>query len=107
FDFMDNLIDSGDVEVETAGSINGGKWVWVLCRIPQGVEVEGDEYVSYLAAITSHDGTLSLTTLPTNVRIVCQNTCNYALSKAPRSYRVRHTANADQRIAEARRVLGI
>lgn len=107
FDFLDNLIDDGELTVETAGSVNGGKWVWVLARMPQAVKVADDPYKSYMACVTSHDGTLSLTAMATNVRIVCQNTVQFALGSTRQKFRVRHTMNAPRRIDEARRVLGL
>ena len=52
----------GTVEVETAGSIRGGRRVWMLLR---GKTVEfgapGDETVPYLFLANGHDGSLALT----------------------------------------------
>lgn len=107
FSFADTLLDTGDIRFETAGSLKGGRWVWALARLSEDVNVYGDEYRSYLMMASSHDQTLALTAQPTNVRVVCANTCQAALKSRDKAVKVRHTKNARKRIAEARRTLAI
>ena len=54
FDFTDSLI-GGDVKYETAGSLNGGKRVWLLAQLPSK-KIAGDDVESYVCFTNSHDG---------------------------------------------------
>jgi phage/plasmid-like protein (TIGR03299 family) len=112
FRFLDALL-GGDVAWETAGSLQGGKRVWVLARVPGHVQLAGDESDLYIFCANAHDGTMSVTAASTMVRIVCANTLGWALSKADygaganRTYKFRHTGNLTAKFAEARRVMGM
>ena len=56
--------------------------MWVLARLPEWVEVGGDQTALYVYVANSHDGTLAVTAAATSVRIVCANTLGGA-STAP------------------------
>lgn len=56
---------------------------------------------------TSHDGYGSITAAFTPVRIVCNNTLNAALRNHTNSIKIRHTANAKDRLEQAHKVMGI
>jgi phage/plasmid-like protein (TIGR03299 family) len=109
FRFLDELIGS-QLHFETAGSLWGGRRVWVLARLPEWVEVGGDATGSYVYVANAHDGTLAVTAAVTPVRIVCANTLGYALNRADgidaqRTFKCRHTGGLHQRLHEARRVM--
>lgn len=108
FQFLDALL-GGDVEFQTAGSIQNGKKVWVLAKLPEVVDLGGSPAFQYMFCTNAHDGSGSVTSAATNVEIVCANTLNYALRGAEsghqRVYKFRHTGNLTQKFAEARRVL--
>ena len=112
FAFLDALIGS-ELHFETAGSLHGGRRVWVLARIPEWVEVGGDQTATYVYVANSHDGTLAVTAAATSVRIVCANTLGWALRRsehgeaAQRTYRFRHTGDLQLKFAEARQVMGM
>lgn len=112
FAFLDALIGS-ELCFETAGSLHGGRRVWVLARLPEWVEVGGDQTATYVYVANSHDGTLAVTAAATSVRIVCANTLGWALRKsdrgeaAARTFRFRHTGNLALKFDEARRVMGM
>ena len=110
FKFLDSLINS-DLYFETAGSLNGGKRVWVLARMPEYVEVGGDETATYIYVANSHDGSMAVTAAVSPIRIVCANTLGMALRRADanaaRTYRFRHTGNLEVKYAEARNVLDL
>lgn len=108
--FLDSLVDDGSALYETAGSLHGGSQVWWLMRIPNGVTVggqKGEELNSFILFQNTHDGSLSWTISIVTIRVVCQNTLAWALDKAQRTMKVRHTKNAGVRIEEARRALEI
>lgn len=49
FAFLDSLIGS-ELCFETAGSLHGGRRVWALARLPEWVEVGGDQTATYVSA---------------------------------------------------------
>lgn len=107
FEFLDAVLGT-DLMFETAGSLRGGKRVWVLARRPDFVKVAGDDTATFVFIASSHDGTMSVTSAVTPVRIVCANTLGVALRGAdasPRTFRMRHTAGIDQKWEEARQVM--
>lgn len=104
FAFTDALIDSGDVRYETCGSLRNGKTIWLLARMPD-TEICEDRTERYLCFTNSHDGTGAVRMVCTNVRVVCANTLNIALSGASRSYSVRHMGNMQDKLHEAQMCL--
>lgn len=103
FDFTDNLI-GGDVRYETAGSLQGGRKIWLLAKLPD-TSLLGDAVEPYLCFTNSHDGSGAIRVCITPIRVVCQNTLNIALSGAKRSWAARHTGNIDAKLEEARTCL--
>lgn len=103
FAFTDNLI-GGDVRYETAGSLSGGKKVWMLARLPDKL-IAGDQTETYMCFSNTHDGSGAIRVCMTPIRVVCNNTLNYALRTAKRSWAVRHTGNIEKKIHEARMCL--
>jgi phage/plasmid-like protein (TIGR03299 family) len=110
FRFLDSLINS-DLYFETAGSLQNGRKVWVLARIPEFVEVGGDPFANFLFVTNAHDGTAAVTSAATNVRIVCGNTYGAAMRRADRdaqrTYKFRHVGDLQERFGEAREVMGL
>jgi phage/plasmid-like protein (TIGR03299 family) len=108
FDFMDALVGEKLAMYETAGSLKGGRRVWMLARIPGEYRIGREDIVHpYVLLTNAHDGTQALRMLPTTVRVVCQNTLNLAIRQAVGGLSIYHTAGLDARIKEARRNLGI
>ena len=101
--FMDALTETGDAKYETAGSLQLGRIIWVMAKVPNGAGVDPVE--QYLLCTTSHDGTSPVMVTATPVRVVCNNTLNAALKGAKNKFRIRHTTNVDDKIAEARKTL--
>ncbi len=112
FRFLDALIGP-ELHFETAGSLWGGRRVWVLGRLPEHVELGGDLSATYIYVANSHDGSMAVTAAVTPIRIVCANTLGAALHQAEqgahaqRTFRFRHTGNLQTKFAEARHVLGM
>lgn len=92
---LDALVDESGAHYETAGAIDGGRKVFITMKLPGHIMVGGADPVdTYLAAMTSHDGSSSTVLMTTPVRIVCQNTLNMAFQRASHQFRVRHTVGA-------------
>jgi phage/plasmid-like protein (TIGR03299 family) len=96
-----------DVRVETAGSLDNNKKIYIMLRGDTfDVGSENDSVTQYLGLFNSFNGTLSLSGLPTSIRVVCANTLNMALSQGGRNlYRIKHTGEMTEKIADLRRAL--
>jgi phage/plasmid-like protein (TIGR03299 family) len=106
FTFIDQLLGSA-IHFETAGSLHGGRRVWVLATLPDHVEVGGDDVRPYVLLMNSHDGSTAVVAATTPIRVVCQNTLNWGLANARQKFSIRHAEAVTQRVHEARRVLDL
>ena len=104
FAFTDELLGEG-VRYETAGSLQGGKRVWLLARLPHEYIISGERITPYLVFFNSHDGSGAIKAALTPIRVVCQNTLNLALSTARRSWSMIHTGDIQGKMQEARDTL--
>lgn len=105
FEFTDALIGEG-VTYETAGSLRGGKQIWLLGKMPERYIV-GDRFEPYICFTNTHDGTGAVKACMTPIRVVCNNTLNAALAGASRSWSTPHRGNVQSRLAEARETLAL
>ena len=104
FSFTDALLGKG-VRYETAGSLQEGKKVWLLARLPKEYIISGEQISPYLVFSNSHDGSAAVRVAVTPIRVVCNNTLNLALSTAKRSWAMVHTGNIKGKIHEAQETL--
>lgn len=104
FSFTDALLEEG-VRYETAGSLQEGKKVWLLARLPKEYIISGEQISPYLVFSNSHDGSTAVRVAVTPIRVVCNNTLNLALSTAKRSWAMVHTGNIKEKIHEAQETL--
>lgn len=100
-----------NVRFETAGSLAGGRRVWALVMLDEPYTVPGDESQTYpyAALINAHDGSGACKLMPTQVRIVCQNTFNAASLMGDRDGHqvvIRHAGNVEGRVEQAKVALG-
>lgn len=104
FAFTDKLLGEG-VRYETAGSLNEGRKVWVLARMPREYIMLGDRISPYMVFSNTHDGSGAIRVAMTPIRVVCNNTLNLALATATRSWSAMHTSRVQDRIGEAENTL--
>jgi len=104
FAFTDSLINAG-VTYETAGSLQEGKRIWLLAKLPASYELAEEPTQSYLVFSNTHDGSGAIKAAITPVRVVCQNTLNLALNNARRIWTTIHTGNMNLKLEEARQTL--
>ena len=104
FSFTDELLGKG-VRYETAGSLQEGKKVWLLARLPREYIIAGERISHYLVFSNTHDGSGSVKVAVTPVRVVCNNMLNLALNTAKRSFSMMHTGNVQDKIQEAKDTL--
>lgn len=112
FGFADNLVDDGQAKYETAGSLRGGRLVFLSMELNHlDLTLDGEHpdgvIKTYLLLSNTHDGSRSLEADITKVRVVCQNTLNVAIAGAQRRFRIRHSGSIDGKLAAAREALGI
>ena len=109
---MDALAQTGEVVIETAGSIRGGKRVWFLARGDSYEMPGGDKSYSYLLGSNAHDGSGAIRLDPTDIRVVCANTLRAVVPDAadhrlvqPAAISIRHTGQLSSKLEEARRAI--
>lgn len=103
FEFTDALVGEG-ITYETAGSLKGGKQIWLLGRMPER-KILGDDFEPYICFTNTHDGSGAVRACMTPVRVVCNNTLNMALAGAKRAWSTPHRGDIKARLEEARQTL--
>lgn len=111
-DIIQSILDTepDKVKLETGGSLNGGRRVWMLARVDEPMRLPGDRSltVPYLGLTSSHDGQASCAARLTTVRIVCGNTFSAAEAEGERTgavYSFSHRSDWRGRMGEAREAL--
>jgi phage/plasmid-like protein (TIGR03299 family) len=104
FEFTDALLGEG-VRYETAGSIGDGRKIWLLAKLPDKYIMEGEMIDPYLVFSSSHDGSGSIKVCMTPIRVVCQNTLNFALNSAKRIWSTIHVGDLSAKMDEAHNTL--
>ena len=103
------IIDASGADWVGVAQTHGGARTHAVLRLPREVRIAGDEDEAILPLLhvrNAHDGSSALSVAVCPYRVVCSNGMALPLPGAERTWRVRHTANATSRIAEARRALG-
>lgn len=104
FEFTDAIVgetENGVVTYETAGSLCGGRKIWLLAKMPMQ-KVLDDDVEPYMFFSNSHDGTGAIKVGMTPIRIVCNNTLNMALNSAKRSWSTKHVGDMQSKLEEAK-----
>lgn len=108
FAFFDAIVEGEGIQYETAGALGNGERVFITAKLPGYIKVGREDLIDkYLFLSTSHDGYGSITAAFTPVRIVCNNTLNAAMRNHSNAIKIRHTANAKQRLETAHKLMGI
>ena len=104
FEFTDAIVgetENGVVTYETAGSLCGGRKIWLLAKMPVQ-KVLDDDVEPYMFFSNSHDGSGAIKVGMTPIRIVCNNTLNMALAGAKRSWSTKHVGDMQSKLEEAK-----
>lgn len=104
FAFTDSLIGEG-CKYETAGSLQNGKKVWLLARLPGKYKILDDEVTPYMVFSNSHDGSGAIKVAMTPIRVVCNNTLNLAINTSKRIWSTIHTGDINSKLGEAMKTL--
>lgn len=97
------------INFEALMSLYGGRSIVALVYFQRPLEMPFDTGPTYryLMLRSRHDGEGGLRVVPTNVRVQCANTMNYAEMTDGRrvGFTIRHTANWQERVEEVRQVI--
>jgi phage/plasmid-like protein (TIGR03299 family) len=110
FAFCDAITDSGRAHWIGAGATRGGARVHALMRLDREIRIggtEGEDVLPLLCFRNGHDGGLAVTVSVAPFRLACLNGMLLPLEGAQRTWKARHTANVEAKLADARRTLGI
>jgi len=95
-----DLLQALGRDVETAGSLRGGRVVFALLKQGEFQVGIGDRVHQYLLASNGHDGSRALAFTPTDVRVVCANTLARADAQGT-GVRLLHTKGLAERLRAA------
>lgn len=103
-EFLDTLVGESGAHYETAGTMNGGRYVFLSLKLPGHMLIGGcDRIDTNLVAINTHDGSRAFTLMATPVRFDCGNVMALAFSQASHVLKVRHSVNAQNGLVQQAR----
>lgn len=107
FEFFNDFVMEGDMEMHTAGSLKQGKNVWALAKVKDSFEIlGGDKVESYLLFSNPHEYGRCIDIRFTPIRVVCNNTLTLSLAgKSDLMVRLNHRSKFDP--AMVKQTLGI
>ena len=102
FKFFEPFIEGKYAQFHTAGALGNGERVWVLVKLNGQIVIGRDDIVDrFLLLSNNHDGTGAVSIRFTPIRVVCQNTLNFAMKHGAGAISVRHTCNIAWHLATA------
>jgi phage/plasmid-like protein (TIGR03299 family) len=108
FSLLNNIADDSGAVFDSAGSLDGGKKVFMTMKLPEGIQVGGVDNVDmYLLAWNAHDGSSSFSIHVTPIRLWCTNQVRMIMRTAQSSYTLRHTPRVNGKVLAAREALGL
>lgn len=97
-EFFRDVLDTGRMKMETAGSLDGGRKIWALAKTGQSFRLRGQDQIDgYLLLSTSFDGSLATRAQFTSVRVVCNNTLSIATADRSGGVTIPHSSAFDAR----------
>jgi|TARA_B100001094_G_scaffold304741_1_gene333989 phage/plasmid-like protein (TIGR03299 family) len=92
FEFFQDYVAAGDMEMHTAGSLKGGQYVWALAKVKESFDLfGGDQVDSYMLFSNPHVYGKSIDVRFTPIRVVCNNTLTFALNgEVNRAVKINH-----------------
>lgn len=103
--FFTEVLNAAELKIEVAGTLYGGKRVWVMARAAE-FEVTGDRdnIREYVYLYNSHDGSRKIVGGTLDHRIFCSNQLRSALKQG--AFAVKHTRNAAVYVADGAELMG-
>jgi phage/plasmid-like protein (TIGR03299 family) len=109
FAMLDRVLGEFGARYEAAGSLYGGKRVFMLVRLPgQAFAVGAGDQVEAFALFTNpHDGSGVAECFATSERVVCANTLRVARNGQKSGIKLRHTGDLKARVRDAQQALNL
>ena len=98
FEFFNDFVAAGDMEMHTAGSLKDGEIVWALAKVKDSFELFNgrDQVDAYLHFTNPHKYGQSIDVRFTPIRVVCNNTLTLSLNmKSKNMVKVSHARQFD------------
>lgn len=103
--FFKRFAEVGDLRLETAGSLCGGRWVFGLAKVSEdlkvGTSLSGDVMKNYILIVSPNIHGKSLVCKQTSIRVVCWNTMTASLGEAGTRIALRHVRAFDEEQQQA------
>lgn len=108
-EFLNALVEESGAHFELAGSVDGGRKVFLSMKMPGHIQIGGVDPIDLsLLALNAHDGSMSFTLAAMPVRYACSNLLNSVHGGMSGLVRIRHTSGAQkQMVAQARKSLDL
>ena len=97
WDAMKAGLKDVDAKISSIGTLEAGKKFFISTDIGDSdMVINNDKFKFYLNFVTSHDGTIAMSTFDSSVRIVCMNTLRSSMNAAGDvGFKIYHTQNAN------------
>lgn len=98
-DFWDGLVGAGGMELQTLGSMFGGRKLWGLARVGEASIIDPNNKVRRnLLIATALDGSMATTAFYCDTVVVCNNTLQAAFGESAPRIKINHRSkfNAEQ-----------
>lgn len=112
FDFFNPLLKDGQAIIETVGTLGQyGEKTFIMARMPESYTIgdTANKHLTYLLLTNDHSGNGNAFAMPTDVRVVCWNTMQYAVYVAKKAKvamaKIRHSGDIKAKIKEAQNLL--
>lgn len=98
FEFFNDFVAAGDMEMHTAGSLKDGEIIWALAKVKESFDLFNgkDQVDAYLHFTNPHRYGQSIDVRFTPIRVVCNNTLTLSLNmKSKNMVKVSHRREFD------------
>jgi phage/plasmid-like protein (TIGR03299 family) len=107
FSFFDEIVEKHGATYTRAACVDGGSRVFLQAKLDKSFTIgNGDQTDLYVTLMNSHDGSSSLYSMITPIRLFCSNQLNAAMKQAVSKIKITHTASAEGRMADALQIYG-
>lgn len=104
FDFLNDMFVNGDLQVECAGTVGGGRRSFI-CAKTEPIKVMDDDIDPYIVIMNSFDGTGCVKVMFTPVRVFCSNCEVVATKEASQKLYIKHSKQIHDKLYTAGNVL--
>ena len=104
FDFLKDIVANGELKVENAGIINGGKSSYLCCST-EPMKILDDDISPYLVINNSFDSSSGVKVILTPIRVFCSNCMQLAIKQATSKISIKHSTNVHQNLYIAKDIL--